>query len=106
MTKGYENGNDIYLIATDDSDAELVDQPTNTTGFKVNVASVLAQPPKEARGQVYIFRNSISGDGLLGFQPAVVNAKPGDEGYSPLMQLNYVDWNSGSVLQNSGPSKR
>lgn len=62
----------------------------------MNVAPVLAQTPEEARGQVYVFRNGVEGDRPLGFQPAVVNAKPGDEGYSPLMQLNYVDWSSGS----------
>lgn len=96
MTKAYENGNDIYLIVTDASDAELASQLTDITGFKVNAAPVLAQTPEEARGQVYVFRNGIEGDGPLGFQPAVVNAKPGNEGYSPLMQLNYVDWSSGS----------
>lgn len=97
MTRAYENGNDIYLIATDASDAELASQLTDITGFKVNVAPVLAQTPEEARGQVYVFRNGVEGDGPLGFQPAVVNAKPGDEGYSPLVQLNYVDWASEPV---------
>lgn len=96
MTKAYENGNDIYLIATDASDAELASQLSDITGFKVNAAPVLAQTPEEARGQVYIFRNGVEGDGPTGFQPVVVNAKPGDEGYSPLMQLNYVDWSSSS----------
>lgn len=96
MTRAFENGNDIYLIATDASDAELASQLTDITGFEVNTASVLAETPEEARGQVYVFRNGVEGDGPLGFQPAVVNAKPGDEGYSPLMQLNYVDWSSGS----------
>lgn len=96
MTKAYENGNDIYLIATDASDTELAGQLTDITGFQVNVAPVLAETPEEARGQVYVFRNGLEGDGPLGFQPAVVNAKPGDEEYSPLMQLNYVDWGSGS----------
>lgn len=96
MAKAYENGNDIYLIATDASEAELAEQLTEITGFKVNVAPILAQTPEEAMGQVYVFRNGVEGDGPLGFQPAVVNAKPGDEGYSPLMRLNYIDWSSGS----------
>jgi hypothetical protein len=96
MTKAFENGNDIYLIATDASDAELASQLSEITGFKVNAAPVLAQTPEEARGQVYVFRNGVEGSGPLGFQPTVVNAKPGDEGYSPLMQLYYVDWNARS----------
>jgi hypothetical protein len=96
MIKAYENGNDIYLITTDVSDSDLASQLTDITGFKVNVAPLLAQTPEEARGQVYVFRNGVEGDGTSGFQAAVVNAKPGDEEYSPLMQLNYVDWSSGS----------
>lgn len=96
LTRAFENGNDIYLVATDASDAELAEQLTDITGFKVNAAPVLAQTPEEARGQVYVFRNGVEGSGPRGFQPAVVNAKPGDEGYSPLMQLYYVDWSSGS----------
>jgi hypothetical protein len=59
------------------------------------LAPLLAKTPEEARGQAYVFTNGIPGQGPFGFQLPVVNAKPGDEGYSPLLQLNVVRWNQG-----------
>jgi hypothetical protein len=85
LMRGYENGHEIFFIATDASD--------NQTGFKVNVAPVLAKTPESARNQVYGFTNGIPGDGPFGFQLPVVATKPGDQGYSPLWQLNPVEWN-------------
>src|SRR5918994_6461127 len=93
MMKGYENGHEIFFIATDASDNKTAAQITNETGFKVNFAPILAQTPEAARGQAYVFTNGIPGQGPFGFQLPVVNAKPGDQGYSPLLQLNMVEWN-------------
>ena len=95
MMKGYENGHEIFFIATDASDNRTAAQITNETGFKVNFAPILAQTPEAARGQAYVFTNGIPGQGPFGFQLPVVNAKPGDQGYSPLLQLNMVEWNQG-----------
>jgi hypothetical protein len=93
LIKGYENGNEIYVIATDASDENTAAGATNLTGFEVNYAPVLAQTPESARAQAYAFTNGIAGDGPFGFQVPVVNAKPGDEEYSPLWQINLVSWN-------------
>ncbi|HZD34924.1 MAG TPA: hypothetical protein VE130_06935 [Nitrososphaeraceae archaeon] len=93
LLKGYENGNEIYFIATDVSDEKTAADATNLTGFKVNYAPILAQTPETARAQAYAFTNGIVGDGPFGFQVPVVNGKPGDEGYSPLWQINLVAWN-------------
>jgi hypothetical protein len=93
--KGYENGHEIFFIATDASDNKTATQITNQTGFKVNFAPLLAKTPEAARGQTYVFTNGIQGQGPFGFQLLVVNAKPGDEGYSPLLQSNVVKWNQG-----------
>src|SRR5215203_2029851 len=95
MMKGYENGHEIFFIATDASDNKTAAQITNETGFKVNFAPILAQTPEAARGKAYVFTNGIPGQGPFGFQLPVVNAKPGDQGYSPLLQLNMVEWNQG-----------
>src|SRR5215211_2805279 len=95
LMRGYENGHEIFFIATDASDNKTATQITNETGFKVNFAPVLAQTSEAARGQAYVFTNGIPGQGPFGFQLPVVNAKPGDEGYSPLWQLNMVEWNQG-----------
>ncbi|MDQ3976601.1 MAG: hypothetical protein M3264_08750, partial [Thermoproteota archaeon] len=95
LMKGYENGNEVYFIATDASDNQTATQIANETGFKVNFAPIIAKTPEAARGQAYVFTNGIPGQGPFGFQLPVVNAKPGDQGYSPLLQLNMVEWNQG-----------
>ena len=95
LIKGYENGHEIFFIATDASDNKTAAMITNETGFKVNFAPVLAQTPEASRGQAYVFTNGIAGQGPFGFQLPVINAKPGDEGYSPLMQMSLVEWNQG-----------
>jgi hypothetical protein len=95
LMKGYENGNEIFFIAIDASDNQTATQITNATGFKVNFAPLLAMTPEEARGQAYVFENGIEGEGPLGFQLPVINARPGQEGYSPLLQINLVRWNEG-----------
>jgi hypothetical protein len=95
LMKGYENGNEIFFIATDASDNQTATQITNATGLKVNFAPLLAMTPEEARGQAYVFENGIEGEGPLGFQLPVINARPGQEGYSPLLHINLVRWNEG-----------
>ena len=95
LMKGYENGHEIFFIATDASDNQTASAITNQTGFKVNVASVLAKTPESARNQAYGFTNGIPGNGPFGFQLPVVATKPGDEVYSPIWQLNLVEWNQG-----------
>jgi len=99
LLKGYENGNEIYFIATDVSDEKTAAFATNLTGFKINYAPALAQTPDSARAQAYAFTNGIAGDGPFGFQIPVVNAKPGDEGYSPLWQVNEVTWNDDATAR-------
>jgi hypothetical protein len=97
LMKGYENGNEIFFIATDASDNQTALQITNATGFKVNFAPLLARAPEDARGQAYVFENGIEGKGPLGFQLPVINARPGQEGYNPLLQINFVRWNEGAA---------
>jgi hypothetical protein len=92
LIKGYVNGKEMYVIATDASDKETADLITNKTGFKTNVASVLSKTPTDVLSHAYVFKNGINGDGLFGFQSPVLSAKPGDNGYSPLYQLNTVEW--------------
>jgi hypothetical protein len=99
LLKGYENGNEIYFIATDVSDKKATADATNMTGFEVNYAPLLAQTPESARAQAYAFTNGIAGDGPFGFQPPVTAAKPGDEGYSPLWQVNLVTWNDNATAR-------
>ena len=63
----------------------------------MNFAPVLSKTPELTRGQAYVFKNGIEGQGLFGFQPTVTNAKPGNEGYSPLLQIHFVKWTQGKL---------
>ncbi|CAN5653657.1 hypothetical protein BH18THE1_BH18THE1_08720 [soil metagenome] len=96
LAKGYENGNEIFFIATDASDENIAQQVTKLLGFKVNFAPLLSQTPESALSQVYAFTNGVQGKGPFGFQIPVLSAKPGDAGYSPLLQINTVTWRDGS----------
>jgi hypothetical protein len=88
LMKGYENGHEIFFIATDASDNQTTAVITNQTGFKVNVASVLAKTPEPARNQAYGFPNRIPGNGPFGFQLPVVTAKLGDKLFIPSITVN------------------
>jgi len=95
MKQGFVNGNPVFYINTDISDQKLANQLTNTTGFRVNFASLLSRAPNDAVAQFYVFKNGIKGGGTLGFQPTVGNAQPGDINYSPLWKINIVEWKNG-----------
>jgi hypothetical protein len=99
LLKGYENGNEIYYIATDTSDEETAAYGTNFTGFKVNYAPALVQTPDPARAEAYAFTNGVAGDGPFGFQLPVSSGKPGDKGYSPLQVVNEVTWNDNATAR-------
>jgi hypothetical protein len=98
LSKGYVNGKIAFFIATDASDSQVAASITNTTGFKVNVAPNLALTPDSARQQGYDFVNGIKTSGSpMGFQLGIASALPGEKGYSPLYQLNFVKWNANAT---------
>ncbi|HXV88712.1 MAG TPA: hypothetical protein VD710_06425 [Nitrososphaeraceae archaeon] len=99
LAKGYENGNDIYFIATDASDEELAQQATKLLGFKVNFAPLLSQTPESALSQAYAFTNGVPGKGPFGFQVPVLSTKPGDANYSALFHVNTVTWKDISTVK-------
>jgi hypothetical protein len=95
LSKGYVDGKIAYFIATDASDNQVALSITNNTGFKVNYAPNLALTPESARQQGYVFVNGIkTSESPMGFQLGVASALPGEKGYSPLNQVNYVKWNA------------
>jgi len=99
LAKGYENGNEIFFIATDASDEKIAQQATKLLGFKVNFSPLLSQTPESALGQAYAFTNGVTGKGPFGFQIPVLSAKPGDPAYSPLLHVNTVTWKEGSPFK-------
>jgi hypothetical protein len=99
LAKGYENGNEIFFIATDASDEKIAQQATKLLGFKVNFAPLLSQTPESALSQAYAFTNGVPGKGPFGFQIPVLTAKPGDANYSPLLHVNTVTWKDNSTAK-------
>lgn len=98
LSKGYVNGKIAFFIATDASDNQVAKSITNNTGFKINFAPNLALTPDSSRQQGYDFVNGIRTSGSpMGFQLGIASALPGEKGYSPLYQLNFVKWNTNST---------
>ncbi len=98
LSKGYVNGKIAFFIATDASDNQIALSITNNTGFKVNYAPNLALTPESARQQGYVFVNGIkTSESPMGFQLGVASALPGENGYSPLNQVNFVKWNANTT---------
>ncbi len=96
IEKGFVNGNLSYFISTDASEERIVSSVTNTTKFDVNYAPTLGDTPEIARQQGFVFTNGILGNGTFEHQLPVASAASGDEGYSPLFEINYVKWNNES----------
>lgn len=96
VSTGFIDGKIAYFIATDASTQEVASSVSNTTGFKVNYAPTLANTSDSARQQGFVFLNGFSGEegGPLGSQLSVATAVPGDPDYSPLFDINYVQWNT------------
>jgi hypothetical protein len=101
LAKGYVNGKIAFFIATDASDNQTAASITKNPGFKVNFAPALALSLESTRQQGYEFINGVRGEGSFGFQLPVASALPGDKNYTPLVQLNFVKWNSNSSFTST-----
>jgi hypothetical protein len=97
VSKGFVNGKIAYFISTDASNNEVISSVSNTTGFSVNYAPLLANTSNSSTQQGYVFINGVKGEGPFGTQLSVASAIPGEDGYSPLFEINYVKWNSNST---------
>jgi len=98
LSKGYVDGKIAFFIATDASDNQVARSITNSTGFKVNFAPNLAFTSNSSRQQGYDFINGIkTSRSPMGFQLGIASALPGEKGYSPLYQLNFVKWNANAT---------
>ena len=101
LAKGYVNGKIAFFIATDASDNGTAASITKNPGLKVNFAPALAFVPESSRQQGYEFINGVRGEGSFGFQLPIASALPGDKNYSPLVQMNFVKWNSNNNSSTS-----
>ncbi len=94
MHKGYYNGEPVFFIITDSSDPNHAEIITNNQDWKVELAPLLANAPKDALSKTYMFTNGIKGDGVHGFQGEVFTSTPAQkEEYSALTSHVHVTWN-------------
>lgn len=92
LVRGLYDGKDVFYISTEASDSDVASTLTKFTNFPVTFAPALAKAPDSALAQIYVFKNGVTGSGVLGFQPNVVDSIPGDPKYSPLWKVNFVEW--------------
>lgn len=92
LSRGYVNGKIGFFIATDASDNQTATSISDSVGHKINYAPSLTSIPQSAIQQGYEFLNGVKGSGAFGHQLPVATALPGDRGYSPIVQLNFVRW--------------
>ena len=98
MHLGYYGGEPVYYIITDSSDPTHADIITESQGWRVELAPVLADAPAEALSRTYMFVNGIPGDGVHGFQGEVFTSTPEQpDSYSALTAHVHVAWNEGAT---------
>lgn len=94
--KAYAEGNEIYFVHTEASDAGVAEKLTNMMKSPVMFVPSLASVPDESLANVYVFTNGIEGKGPFGFQSDVFDNPPGTDGYTPLRRLNVITWAEGA----------
>jgi hypothetical protein len=95
----YLEGEQIYYILTEISDAGLAETLSEKLESPVVHVPVLSIAPYEVTSGVYVFKNGVEGDGPLGFQVDVLDGPPGTAGYTPFRRLYFVSWNVGSTAR-------
>ena len=95
----YLEGEQIYFIHTEISDAALAELLSEKMESPVVHVPVLAMSPYEVTSGVYVFKNGVEGTGPLGFQVDILDGPPGTQGYTPIRRLYFVSWNTGSTAR-------
>jgi len=96
MHKGIYEGNQVLYIITDGSDENYTKIISEKQEWNVELASVLADVPKNALQKLFIFKNGVKGDGIYGFQDEVFSSTPSQESqYSALNSIIEVTWKVG-----------
>jgi len=90
------DGRTTYCIITDATPSA----PAETMGV---IHSTTSSTPISNAADLFQFQNGIKGSGLLGFQPGITSAAPGDENYNPMWKIYIVEWNdpeSAKILES------
>lgn len=98
---------EIRFLHTEASDPEVAGMLTDMMGSPVVLVPRLADVPRSALADVFVFTNGVRPNdddeqGPFGFQPDVFDTVPGDRGYSPLRAVNLVNWREGADVRPLG----
>lgn len=92
---GYAHGREVNYLLQEISKPDVARLMTEKTGVQIPVVESLAQVPRSALADLYLFMNGISGPNPFGFQKNVIDSVPGEAGYSPLWLHTFVKWKDG-----------
>ena len=92
LVKGYYDDGEAFFIHTEASDEKIAAMLTKMMGPKVAHVSALTEAPEGIRSPLYVFVNGVKGKGPMGYQPDVLARVPGDEKYSPFVEIHRVRW--------------
>lgn len=93
LHKGFYEGNELYYIITDANDVEHANEITKKQKWRVELAPLLSQTPKESLDNVYMFTNGVKGQGIHGFQDEVFSSTPAQsDRYSAVRSVVHVKW--------------
>ena len=99
--KGYTEGQVIYFIHTEISDAGVGKILTDMMGGSpVLVVPDLANTPDHLLANLFAFKNGLQqGDGPFGFTADVLDHPPGSPGYRPMRRISLVTWKNESAAR-------
>jgi len=100
VVDAYYNGEKIWFIHTDVTDAQLAETLTKMVGYRTIYAPKNAEAVDASKlAKFYVFTNGIDhagekpwGGGPFGFQIDIFDSIPGDEGYTALKAPYLVTW--------------
>jgi hypothetical protein len=95
VVTGWVDGEPVDYLLQEISDPEVAELMRDLTGFDVQVVEELADVPRSALANLYLFMNGVKGPNPFGFQMNVLDSTLGDPGYSPLWLHTFVSWNEG-----------
>ena len=100
MHLGTFEGESVYYIMTDSNDETYAEHITKKQNWKVELAPPLANTPKSALDDVYVFENGISGNGIHGYQVELFTSTPSQpDEYSALRTITEVTWKTGQTAE-------
>lgn len=98
MHLGSFDGESVYYIITDTNGQSHADLISEKQEWKVELAPLLSNTPKEALQTVYMFTDGVEGDGIHGYQQEVFSSTPTQvDEYSALQSVTHVSWKIGQV---------